>query len=515
MVDLSMGDELVGKYGVDILDKVGDYATAHKRLGSHVADADDDMQSFLFGALRMGWALVEEKAETDKNLARIIELMQKSAPKVVTLNLTGVSYKARQWVAQQWDLPCDHPILKASEDPEHADTVDVHPRILDEIPILTWTFNWAGFVAAVDSEGNGTAERFVELLLRHIDDGDLLYGVAILVLFSTNLECGHFMADVSASERAAVLELSELFPQVVSYKDVERSPGEPRRAGVISIAPSGVVITDAGSRVHQVARARLLDYLKDGARVCWIFQIPQDTAAFYLTCLEYPNVSLTAHEDKMKAVLAQRWPMSTHDMECAHVRATFSNSSWAELTTFEAFQQIADDPNFLVNRKAQEYTSPATNLPAPTMCARKALLTAERQSTHQSTQALGEKNCQRGTQAEGAGSGSTPRATSPAVCCALGQAHRHRGAGPAGGHPHLDVPALALDGAARGGGECRLPCIGECPRPSRGHVRGQGRCPSFSTDGWRTCGEPAARAPIHSGDVCCGYFARRVWAHAG
>ena len=77
-----------------------------------------------------------------------------------------------------------------------------------------------------------------------------------------------------------------------------------------------------------VTLQQLLEWARISARWSFIFQIPQDTCAFYLRGARSPSKRFLG-VDRLRVLNAtDEFPMSVHAIQCASDRATFERSAW-------------------------------------------------------------------------------------------------------------------------------------------------------------------------------------------
>ena len=348
-VDMDYCDSvLVPKFGLAVLNKVLHGACPHRRQGSAVLE-DAIMGPIACRKLREAWAEMKSAAEAgDKNMACAVRNAERFVPKEVTLNLEGTSNWARSWVADQHNLPDEHPIRSS------PGKFTFQPRIVPDVPIIAGTLN-------VTDLSSLSSRETVQFLKRHIDSGDFLWGASCLDMDAENIEHGENASDVKTEwEERLVLALAAKFPNVVQYEKTPRLPGQPFRLGVVgvkartqctvhghlactmhhlslrwlsqvSMKPKALAITDFANRAHSVVAGVLAIFGKPGARVSWINQNPEKTIAFIERGMQRPEIKLVGADDIIKRCMAGSFPPTESMIEAAYDSGKFDLSLMHEL----------------------------------------------------------------------------------------------------------------------------------------------------------------------------------------
>ena len=374
-------ESLVAQHGIAVLSDVTVLPATHS-MPAAVLLQDLAFKEYLHREVLEAWQRLQQCAATSSHLQHVIDVMQKAAPKSVRLNLTGLSQTVR-----------DHYLDGLHVQPNHESRTtgwyEFCPRIHPDVPLLTWTLNMSdllssstgAFVASVaststsapaststasTSTSTSTAaspaspaapastpastpaaastanddapplpRRKVQVLYRHIDEFDLLRGMALNIPTSINmrLDSGRFVMDVFDDVYEALATTLASSTSAVLNK-APREPGEPDRCGLLSVRSVDVDIWATLSDVpHHVSDAVPIAGTECAVRWSLPCQIPQDTCAFYQRGQESPSKHLEGIDHIREMNRKGTFPLSTYAIECVLSEELFNNSQWPSFTS--------------------------------------------------------------------------------------------------------------------------------------------------------------------------------------
>ena len=231
------------QHGVAVLSEISVMPFVHA-MPAQALCKNAAFQKLLEDVLIEGFERFKARGEAgDEDVIRMIALLEQAAPDWTVLNFEGINEDIRRKVLIDIGAPPDHDVMRALGDPLRVDQYGCCPRITPTVPLLTWSLNVTNLSNKIRaacttldeaplSETHSAALRaeideFFRVLVRHIDEQDMLHSSSFLRLRSINIHNGAFAVDVKKSTLDSALHEAGQSVHTV-YEPKRRLPGDKR-----------------------------------------------------------------------------------------------------------------------------------------------------------------------------------------------------------------------------------------------------------------------------------------------